>query len=589
MKRASGAPSMVLAFEKSLLAKGLLSRGVLRAPEKVPSNFAVHAAYRDFLSRAVKALGADAGLIAFCGGTSTRIPCVDFLVSAGYDDVPQERWSDELLLGNPSTVPSDVVLEKPPSRKAILPRSKARLVVPLQTPDDEARVFAILIIESRSRLPDELVAVAEQEREKISHLVFDVEERLLSERLEYTFHIAKQLAHAEQDSARFDRILDAVLALLGPPRGKKRTEVALLQRVGGTLLVRRTRNVLAAPGDVPMVLGTEAGFTAYVGRTRVPFYCTNTADRKAFPQYKPVVDTTLSQYTLPLVFRQDLVGVLNVGTPLVFGFSTMLQRVLGILSSHAAASLHYARLLTDLRTMSGRARDQVRHARGWVAGGNAPVGDGARSIDEVLHRAIQMIDQIVYPLREIAPESVDVPVAVGTVIDAFRERHPDCPLQLHNSLATPLRVEMSQEEFKDVVENALSFAYESTRRHDSRSAGGIDSVPAISIDSAIDSLPSRGARPDRREYRWMRLAFRNETTGLRPPPEGRSLDPQVLYADRSSGETTDGVRLDLALCDRVLAKYGGHLTLLMFGTALEVHVVLPLALQQPATDRDRRE
>jgi hypothetical protein len=556
---------LIAAFDRSLLARGQLFDPKNR-PELVPSNFDVHEGYKSFLKHALKGLGADAGYIVFCQreGDSAK---PDFLVFEGYSLEPS-LWTgafamktsqlDTAVQSTTNTLTNNSRATK--EHVTLLPDALGHLTIPLLSPDDGA-VFASITIESRSPLATPHASV-EGDQQELSRLIFDFEERLVRKRLDFAIQVAKQFADEEGDKERFDVILRAIDLLLGPATGKELTEIALLQRVGGTLILRGGRNIPTPPPDIPMVQKEGAGYTAYVGRIRQPFYCPNTFDREAFPEYKPLILTTRSQYTFPLLFRQDLVGVVNVGTPILYGFSTGLRHILEIVASHAAASIFNWRLLNDLRTISGRARDQVRHVQGWLEGQtNTPkFPEDVSRFAVLLARARRMIEEIVYPLQRVNPKPIDVvPVVEGIVEDitlAFKAITSGRTIDISMSFSPhgPIYVEMSGEEFRDVVENLLWNAIEEC-----------NSIPTtrITITQSFDEVAARptGLPPPNTPSRWLELSFRHNGPPLVAPRDGTSLDRHKLHVDRSDSGHGLSRALDLSICDHLLAKYGGYLTL----------------------------
>lgn len=103
--------------------------------------------------------------------------------------------------------------------------------------------------------------------------------------------------------------------------------------------------------SISIPIGT--GITGWVARNK------NTVridDTQADPRYIAISPNTRSELAVPLLFRNDLLGVLNVESELVNAYNEETEEMLGTLAGSLAAIIANARLLQQMRRQAERER-----------------------------------------------------------------------------------------------------------------------------------------------------------------------------------------------------------------------------------------
>ncbi len=126
------------------------------------------------------------------------------------------------------------------------------------------------------------------------------------------------------------------------------------------LLTNRDKNVLeakASTGYAENALNIEvpigSGITGWVAAHRRPLRIKNVVDD---PRYIMVSSNTRSELAVPLVYRNELLGVLNVESEMVDAYTENDEEMLGTLGGSLAAIIANARLLEQIRVQAERDR-----------------------------------------------------------------------------------------------------------------------------------------------------------------------------------------------------------------------------------------
>jgi GAF domain-containing protein len=212
------------------------------------------------------------------------------------------------------------------------------------------------------------------------------------------------------------------------------SEVAILERRGNFL------SIIAKDSDVnlrdvpPLHIPTTTALVCEVAKTRVPSYI---PDVSAIDTYLPVVASTKTQFTVPLIWQGDLVGVLLVGLAVVDGFQERHKEIIEILGGFCAAALTVSRRTTE--------EHAIRYQLGEVLTGAAlKINSVVQSNDltpgnrsklktafDLLHQFQQFIERLNIVQRSIGPEEyVDLRAVIDQVsespyLESWLKQHPE--------------------------------------------------------------------------------------------------------------------------------------------------------------------
>ncbi len=73
-------------------------------------------------------------------------------------------------------------------------------------------------------------------------------------------------------------------------------------------------------GEQPLTIGEQKTIIDHVAYVKHPYYVESINNPKHKKLYEPVIETTKSQLTIPLIFQENLIGVLNMGVNRENGF-----------------------------------------------------------------------------------------------------------------------------------------------------------------------------------------------------------------------------------------------------------------------------
>jgi sigma-B regulation protein RsbU (phosphoserine phosphatase) len=126
------------------------------------------------------------------------------------------------------------------------------------------------------------------------------------------------------------------------------------------LLANREKNILeakASTGYAEEVAKVEvpigSGVTGWVAAHKRPLRIKNVAED---PRYILVSSNTRSELAIPLVYRNEILGVLNVESELVDAYTENDEEMLGTLGGSLAAIIANARLLEQIRVQADHDR-----------------------------------------------------------------------------------------------------------------------------------------------------------------------------------------------------------------------------------------
>jgi GAF domain-containing protein len=133
--------------------------------------------------------------------------------------------------------------------------------------------------------------------------------------------------------------------------GGDRVTILLTNREKNTLEVKASTGYAEDISKVEVFIGS--GVTGWVAAHKRPLRVKNVADD---PRYIEVSPNTRSELAVPLVYRNELLGVLNVESEMVDAYNENDEEMLGTLGGSLAAIIANARLLEQIRLQAERDR-----------------------------------------------------------------------------------------------------------------------------------------------------------------------------------------------------------------------------------------
>ncbi len=188
-----------------------------------------------------------------------------------------------------------------------------------------------------------------------------------TENLEKLVEFATQLMREENPDRLFEQLLQAVVDLTGAEKG-----FVIVLRNGERELAA-AHNLVDETSDMSRVSDTI--IDQVIEHRRSIIVSDAMRDRK-FGQSRSVVDLKLSSVMcVPLMFRNDLLGLLYLGNDAVTGLFTEKDlSLLQVWAAQASVAVHAALLLNQLKTKNQNLKNQLmRSAQGDIIGTSAPM------------------------------------------------------------------------------------------------------------------------------------------------------------------------------------------------------------------------
>jgi len=133
--------------------------------------------------------------------------------------------------------------------------------------------------------------------------------------------------------------------------GGDRATILLTNREKNSLEVKASTGYAEDIAKVEIPIGS--GITGWVAAHKRPLRVKNVSED---PRYILVSSNTRSELAIPLVFRNELLGVLNVESELIDAYTENDEEMLGTLGGSLAAIIANARLLEQIRVQADRDR-----------------------------------------------------------------------------------------------------------------------------------------------------------------------------------------------------------------------------------------
>lgn len=232
----------------------------------------------------------------------------------------------------------------------LLPETKAEAAIPLKVSD---RVLGILDVQSTTPyaftednmkslgiLADQLAIAVEN-----SELFAETQEHLSQHRLLH--HITSSAA----SGTTLEEALESAVSGLQVTLGGDRVIIMLLDHDKKTLEVKASIGYAEDISKMRVEIGQ--GVTGWAAAHRRPL---RLRDVHEDPRYIETSPNTKSELAIPLVYRNEILGVINVESEQTDAYSENDEEMLGTLGGSLAAIIANARLLEQIRAQSERER-----------------------------------------------------------------------------------------------------------------------------------------------------------------------------------------------------------------------------------------
>ena len=233
----------------------------------------------------------------------------------------------------------------------LLPDTRAEAAVPLKVGE---RILGVLDVQSTKphAFPKEILQtlniIADQLAVAVinTELFAETQEHLSQHRLLY--HITTSAA----SGTTLDESLRGAVQGLQVTLGGDRVAILLVDEKGETLVVGAS--VGYSEEDIASIkIPTKNGVTGWVARNQKPL---RIDDTQSDPRYIEISGNTRSELAIPLSFRNELLGVLNVESEHVAAYDEQDEEMLGTLAGSLAAIIANTRLLQRVRRQAERER-----------------------------------------------------------------------------------------------------------------------------------------------------------------------------------------------------------------------------------------
>jgi len=207
--------------------------------------------------------------------------------------------------------------------------------------------------------------------------VTQVTQEASTESLQKLVEFAAQLMREDSPEKLFRQLLESVVSLTGAEKGF----VIVLR--DGERQMAANHNVLDDQSDISHI---SDSIIDHVIETRSPTIVSDAMRDRKFGKSRSVVDLKLSSVMcVPLMFRNDLLGVLYLGNDAVTGLFTESDlSLLQVWAAQASVTVHAALLLNQLKTTNKNLREQLRRtSQGDIIGSCQPMKQVFRMIRKI--------------------------------------------------------------------------------------------------------------------------------------------------------------------------------------------------------------
>lgn len=187
-------------------------------------------------------------------------------------------------------------------------------------------------------------------------------------------------------------------------------EIRILQKKENQLDLVLASGMPASIMDVDLYASTEGnGICGYVAASGQSYICPDTAKD---PRYRPAVENAKSSLTVPLVLRDEVIGVANFESTKLAAFNEHDRQFAEIFGRYIVLSLHVLELLnTERHTTTGRLGNNV------MAEITAPLNDILTDVENLLEDYIGH-DDLRHRLRVISENVVKIRETIKALTSA---------------------------------------------------------------------------------------------------------------------------------------------------------------------------
>jgi GAF domain-containing protein/HAMP domain-containing protein len=249
-----------------------------------------------------------------------------------------------------SLVVNDTLKDATYYANPILPDSRSEAAIPLKVGE---RIVGVLDVQSTHpySFTEENMRTLELLADQLAVAVVNTE--LFSETQE---HLSQQrLLHhittSAASGATLEDALDTSVKGLQVTLGGDRVSILLLDKDPKILEMRASMGYSEEAANIRVPVDT--GITGWVAAHRKPL---RIDDVTKDPRYISVSENTRSELALPLIYRNELLGVLNVESEQVAAYTENDEEMLGTLAGSLAAVIANARLVAQIRRQAERER-----------------------------------------------------------------------------------------------------------------------------------------------------------------------------------------------------------------------------------------
>jgi len=392
---------------------------------KVPKVSDTYDTYMCMLMVTLDILDAEAGCIAFL---DDGLKDFESIIAYGYGE--DFIWWDKVKYGegivsqvaesgSPKFI-QDVKNEK--SYKSLCAGTNSQITIPLNDKNRfDGNVFAVISIESSGNLYDKTEIAYEVIALVLSGTLLKVRDKLLSMRMRELYSLINRLSEEDDYKKLIGEILRHSKSFVDS------SEVALLIRNGAHLKVEQRQDFdEETPENLFIGINAGKGYTCFVAQTRKSFYCANVNNAIKYPYYLEVVPKTKSQYTVPLIYRNDLVGVLNIGSAIEYGFTKHDRELIDIFAGLVANAVYNSKLMYDLRLISYNISMRLQNVN-FLSNSvlsalrDENVKSNFKLLKQSANQARQLILQSIYPMKEGLGKEESISDVLKLLADQFEQ------------------------------------------------------------------------------------------------------------------------------------------------------------------------
>jgi GAF domain-containing protein len=233
---------------------------------------------------------------------------------------------------------------------ALLPDTRSETALPLRVGD---RTLGVLDVQGSTlhAFTEDNLRVLQILADQLAIAVVNTE--LFSETQEHLsqHRLLHHITTTAASGSTLEEALESAVSGLQVTLGGDRVTILLVDRERKNLEVKAAVGYSESVSNVRIPIGT--GVTGWVAAHRRPLRISDVAED---PRYIQVSPNTRSELAVPLIYRNEILGVLNVESEQVGAYIENDQEMLGTLGGSLAAIIANARLLEQLRTQAERER-----------------------------------------------------------------------------------------------------------------------------------------------------------------------------------------------------------------------------------------